>query len=695
MERGLQNLGINNLLIFWSEKIRNNTTNFFADQNLLILIDEIDQKITKIESKKQLKEKEKQKELERKREQKIASAKGRISVPGVYKPFIKDKEKEKNQINIRDTKNTYINKNINIDNIRRNERNERNERRSAESRRYNRNTEKETKPTKSPNINLNYKKEYLTNINNLQKNTFNYQEEKLGENIFEISKKDQNIISYIDIDLFLQRIAQDKKIYDDMNDNDTALKGICIQHPIFITTNTFISKIISCFNYFYTRYLNQDSEKEKEESQNKYKVSTERNYQSNNKRSSLGYRNKYKQNKEVKKPTKDLFNSVLFIKNLKKIPYCLIDLLILFIDLNEKYSKNILTNEIISKIQNFYSSILDIYDVKNKYKEDIDYSNKILNNISKSFILKRAKTQGKRFEYEEIVGNKSLLENKIRDPNKPLPFFNILDYDSKDIAIELTRISYHIFSKIEPKEFFKGVFTKKNKNVTSPNITEVANRFNQLSFWSIEEILCYDYGNDRAQVIEKFIDIANELKELNNFTDCMSIVTGLGQMIVTGLEKSWKYVSKESNNTLANLKKIVNFQDNYKSMRDKIDECLKNNKPYIPFLGPYNKRICFLEEYGPYVKDNSLINADKIVLVQQILDQIYKFKTRKYEFVRSALKEFAILQCLDPSPEEELEKLAGFIEPNFVYNNKRSHEKRASNTEKNFRENYEKIENLI
>ena len=689
MERGLQNLGINNLIIFWSEKIRNNTTNFFVDQNLLILIDEIDQKITKIESKKQLRDKEKQKELEKKREQKIASAKGRISVPAPYKPFIKDKEKEKNQNNIRDTKNTYISKNINIDNIRRNER------RSVETRRYNRNTENEAKQTKSPDINLNYKKEYLTNINNLQKNTFNYQEEKLGENILEISKKDQNIISYIDIDLFLQRIAQDKKIYDDMNDNDTVLKGMCIQHPIFITTNTFISKIISCFNYFYTRYLNQDSEKEKEDNQNKNKVSTERKYQSNNKRPALGYRTKYKQNKEVKKPTKDLFNSVLFVKNLKKIPYCLIDLLILFIDLNEKYSKNILTNEIISKIHNFYSSILDIYDVKNKYKEDIDYSNKILNNISKASILKRAKTQGKRFEYEEIVSNKSLLANKIRDPNKPLSFFNILDYDSKDIANELTRISYHIFSKIEPKEFFKGVFTKKNKNVTSPNITEVANRFNQLSFWLIEEILCYDYGNDRAQVIEKFIDIANELIELNNFTDSMSIVTGLGQMIVTGLEKSWKYVSKESNKTLANLKKIVNFQDNYKNMRDKIDECLKNNKPYIPFLGPYNKRICFLEEYGPYVKDNSLINADKIVLVQQILDQLYKFKIRKYEFVRSTLKEFAILQCLDPSPEEELEKLAGFIEPNFVYNNKRSHEKRASNTEKNFRENYEKIENLI
>jgi son of sevenless-like protein len=213
--------------------------------------------------------------------------------------------------------------------------------------------------------------------------------------------------------------------------------------------------------------------------------------------------------------------------------------------------------------------------------------------------------------------------------------FNILEFESYEIAKELTRISEHIISKIEPKEFFKGVFTKKNKEVTSPNITEITNRFNKLSFWVIEEILSYDYAKDRAEVIEKFIDISKELINLNNFNDSMSVVSALGQIIVTDLVKTWKFVSKESNTVLQNLKNFLNFQDNYKNIRDSIDECLQNNEPYIPFMGPYNKRICFLEEYGPYVKDNYLINVDKIVLVQQILDQIYKCKLKNYNLVRS------------------------------------------------------------
>ena len=159
--------------------------------------------------------------------------------------------------------------------------------------------------------------------------------------------------------------------------------------------------------------------------------------------------------------------------------------------------------------------------------------------------------------------------------------------------------------------------------------------------------------------------------------------------------KTWKNISKESNKILQNLKNILNFQDNYKIIREKIEECLKNNKPYIPFLGPYNKRICYLEEYGPYVKDKSLINIDKIVLVQQTLDQIYKFKSKKYDFARNPKKELLILQCLDPASEEELDKLSSNLEPKFILNNKKSNLKRITHTELNFKNNYEKNDNIM
>ena len=596
--------------------------------------------------------------------------KDRFSVQLDYKTVIKKSQKDLKQAKSDSISNSY----------------------NSNYRRFGRKTlpldiNKENETSKiSPGKNIFSKKENNISINNLENSSFNLQEEKLGVNYLEISKKNQKMISYINIDLFLQKIAQDMKIYDDMVINNNLLNGFCIQHPNFIATNTLISKIIACFNYFYTRYLHQDIEKEINKKNN-----VDKKYQLESKKT-FGYRSKYKQNK---KPEKEIFDSLLFVKNLKKIPYGLIDLLILFIELHDKYSKETLTKEILDKIEKFYKTILDIYDIRNNYKNVIDLSIKVLNGIKNRAILRRTKSNMKKIEYEKLFSNKILLENKLKDPNEPFTFFNVLDYNSKDIAKELTRITYQLFSKIQPKEFFKGVFTKKNKKVTSPNITEVADRFNQLSFWLIEEILSYDHSKDRAKVIEKFIDIGKELINLNNFNDGMSVVSGLGMVIINNLLKTWKYVSKQKKSTLQNLQKILNFQDNYKNIRDKINECLKNNLPYIPFLGLYNKRICFLEEYGPYIKNNSLINVDKIVLVQEILDQFYEFTKKQYNIIRSSKNEFIIFQCLDPAGEDELNKLSSFIEPNFLLKTKKTHEKRITNTEKNFKENYEKMEELL
>ena len=82
-------------------------------------------------------------------------------------------------------------------------------------------------------------------------------------------------------------------------------------------------------------------------------------------------------------------------------------------------------------------------------------------------------------------------------------------------------------------------------------------------------------------------------------------------------------------------------------------------------------------------------------MVQQVLEQLYKFKSTNYLIVRPSYNEFFLFQCLDPVSEDELEKLASFIEPNFVLYDKKQNKKRASNSEKNFKENYIKKNDFV
>ena len=546
ISRGYGNRDLYNLFNFWN-KVRENLSKFSINKNLVNTIKEIEKQVANLELNIKLKEEEKQKNNSVK-------------------------------LNKNSNNHVYINKII-------------------------RNQNELNKSEKQHMLKENVKIKKV-DLNKKENNSFIFCEEILDKNIFQISKNGQNIISFIDIDLFLQRIAQGKNIYDDITMENNLLNGFCVQHTAFIKTDVLISKIISCFNYFYSRYKQRISKKNEELDIN------------------------------------------IFIKDNIKMPYNIIQLLIIFIDLNNKYCREIFTLQIVEEIHSFYNNIIKINEIKKNYEQSILDSIDILKEIYNTSILKRTNSLHNKIPYEKLFPKQITLMDIIASPDNPVSYFNIIDLDSKEIAKELTYISYKLYSKIEIQEFLKGVFTKKNKNITSPNISNITNRFNKLSFWTIEEILMYDYPYDRGRAIEKFIDIIKELVILNNFYDSLSISSALSQIIISNLHKTWSYVSK-------------------------------------------------LEEYGPYIKDNSLVNVDKIVLVQQVFEQLFRYKVNKYNKFEITKNELYILYCLDPASEEELEKLASLIEPKYVLFDQQRKEKRASNTEKNFKKNYENNDDLI
>lgn len=649
IEKELDDKGIEFLLLFWNNKIKENISKFKENKQILDLKKEIDNKIEYIKSLIDSKSKEKKKSntiLKNIPPNKKESLKNKVSL---------EEERSKSHNFFKDRGN---NGKIKI------------EYNTIET--ISDDTTNSNKLSRSSTLQYKFHK-----INTLEKNTFTFQKEIYGYNILTTTKTKKPMITYIDFDLLLQKVAMGKDIYDIYIDNENLLKGICLQHPIFMDTNSFVLKIISCFNFFYSGYLNDFNIGENEETTNELSMGNTINSQNNN------------PNVLTRAKTLEV--------DAKRIPFELIDLMIMLVDVNHEFPGGIIDDEVSNNIMNFFDNILNISEIKEKYEEDIEITIKKLKG-DKSKISSKNENKKNKITISKIFGIKETLADKMVEPESRKSFFDIFKYSAKDIAMELTRVSYLLFSKIEPKEFFKGAFTKKNKEETSPNICKITKRFNQLSFWVIEEVLSYDYAKTRAKVIEKFIDIANELKELNNFYDCMSITSGLGQMILTHLTKTWKNVSSSKNKVLNKIKNFLNFQDNYKFIREKIAVCLEEKDPFIPFLGPYNKRICFLEESGPYLKANtSLINIDKILQVYQVLSSIFNMMKFEYDFKidPNIIMELVILQCIQTYDEDKLDELSSFIEPNFLLADKKSKLKRITCSEINFKENYEKLEEIL
>ena len=510
-------------------------------------------------------------------------------------------------------------------------------------------------------------------IDSLESASFIYKHEELDKNIISVIKNKKAIIGYIDFDLLLQRIAMETPIYHDDEMNDFVLEGICLQYPNFIKFDNFIAKIISCFHFNYSRYLKKEKENNDDEEDGERTDNFSFTYENVKKRKRIYIGSK--ETLERKNTSIEIFQD-----GENRIPYGIVTLIIIYIDIYRKFplSKLDIRLDWSSKILDLLKYALDIYEVKNIYATQIIKATSFYKEIIQSTV--QIPKPKEKLPFEKIC---TITKNE--------SFFDIFTYTSKDIAVELTRVTYELFSKIRPNEFFKGLYTKKDKEKTSPNICKAFERFNNISYWVIEEVLSYDYSSDRAKVIDKFIHIAHELSLLNNFNDCMSIVSALGQMILTRLTKTWKKISSKDMTLFRKIKKILNFQNNYKNIRDEVAKCLKEGKPFLPFLGYYTKRICFLEETGPYKNKTGLINVDKISQVQQALSEFYEKDKVQYNFdIKDEIKnKLIILQFLDPNTEEELEKEGNLIEPNFILC-KKSKNKRITYTERRFEENYKK-----
>ena len=89
-------------------------------------------------------------------------------------------------------------------------------------------------------------------------------------------------------------------------------------------------------------------------------------------------------------------------------------------------------------------------------------------------------------------------------------------------------------------------WTKKDKDILSPQIGKMIKQSNTVPMWVATQILaCTEQKQKlRAKMITLFIKIAKECDKLNNFNAVMEIMAGLSLSPIHRLGKSWE-VSKK------------------------------------------------------------------------------------------------------------------------------------------------------
>jgi hypothetical protein len=234
----------------------------------------------------------------------------------------------------------------------------------------------------------------------------------------------------------------------------------------------------------------------------------------------------------------------------------------------------------------------------------------------------------------------------------------VLTWPSIEIARQLTLIEYAAFIQIEPKECLNQSWAKGQRETKAPGICAMVARFNLVSMWVGTIIVSTPDLKERAEVVEKFIEVASKLWELNNFNAVFTVCSGLSLASVYRLKKTWPEVKEESRKEFETLNKSIARDGNFAAIRNRI----KNVKPpAMPYIGIYLTDLTFIEDGNPkYV--GGKINFVKCKCFAGVIRDLQTYQNTAYQYAK-APELFDMLTGMTPFADDEMYKASLEIEP--------------------------------
>ncbi|CAF1169569.1 unnamed protein product [Adineta ricciae] len=138
---------------------------------------------------------------------------------------------------------------------------------------------------------------------------------------------------------------------------------------------------------------------------------------------------------------------------------------------------------------------------------------------------------------------------------------NFLDMSNIRIAEQLTIVDAELLKRVLPYECLtlgknsisRGGLTSKRSLST---VDKTIEHFNAVTYRVVATILKENNEQIRARVMEKWIDIAFECRQLRNFSSLTAILNGLQSGCIYRLITAWTYVDLEHRSVLTELKNI-------------------------------------------------------------------------------------------------------------------------------------------
>ncbi|XP_028588040.2 ral guanine nucleotide dissociation stimulator-like 1 isoform X5 [Podarcis muralis] len=269
---------------------------------------------------------------------------------------------------------------------------------------------------------------------------------------------------------------------------------------------------------------------------------------------------------------------------------------------------------------------------------------------------RRARHLLEQFQKQELVKNNGIhdtfaLEGKMEMSGSE----EFSSFPEDLVAEQLTYMDAKLFKRVVPHHCLGCIWSQRDKKENkhlAPTIRATIAQFNSVTKCVVRTIL---NGKElktqqRAKIIEKWINIAHECRILKNFSSLRAIVSALQSNSIYRLKKSWACVAKDRMLMFEELSEIFSDHDNYLTSREllmregtskfaNLDSSVKENQKRtqrrlqlqkdmgvmqgtVPYLGTFLTDLTMLDTALQDYVEGGLINFEKRRREFEVIAQI-------------------------------------------------------------------------
>ncbi|KAF5242101.1 hypothetical protein FANTH_8856 [Fusarium anthophilum] len=320
---------------------------------------------------------------------------------------------------------------------------------------------------------------------------------------------------------------------------------------------------------------------------------------------------------------------------------------------NSDETSDKLASEILSKDMNELSSGVSVLTVES----DMDVRPSGSSEVSLADRSSSVSSQVHFHTFEDYERAASNLEPTDNLPMNKFRYHIFMDIPDDDVADELTRIDWIMFSSIRIRDFVRHVSlsaSQKERCKSLRNVNRMINHFNHVAKWVANMILLRDKAKHRALILEKFMNISLKLRQLNNYNGLAAILAGVNGTAIHRLNQTRTLVPAEVQKRFARLGILMGTQKSHFAYRLAWEN---SSLPRIPFI-PLHRRDLVSAEEGSRTfvgVDGDRINWKKFEVLGEVLLPIMKSQSTSYpNLTKHDTARELILGCRMPTDEEDI-----------------------------------------